>query len=142
AARGVTSCAGGDRAAMHEINFRVVPIKEISIVGTDAATVCTSLDVVLGRRDVISEPIENGRPDVVVEVVRLNDKENLVRVRRASIWGTWLAALVPVEMLLPRTSSSGGPAVASATLASADGTVIGERAAEQAGDDGEGPLLT
>jgi sensor c-di-GMP phosphodiesterase-like protein len=141
AARGVTSCAGGDRVAMHETSFRVVPIKEISIVGANTATVCTNLDVALGRRNVISEPIENGRADVVVEIVRLNDKENLVRVRRASVWGTWLAALVPVEMLVPRTSSNGGPVVVSATLASADGTVIGERAPDQAEDD-DGPLLT
>jgi sensor c-di-GMP phosphodiesterase-like protein len=140
AARGVTSCAGGDRVAMHETSFRVVPIKEVSIVGADTATVCTNLDVALGRRNVISEPIETGRADVVVEIVRLNDKENLVRVRRASVWGTWLAALVPLEMLVPRTSSSGGPAVVSAMLASADGTVIGERSAEQVEDDG--PLLT
>ena len=141
AARGVTSCAGGDRAAMHEINFRVVPIKEISIVGADSTTVCTSLDVMLGRRAVFSAPIENERADIVVEIVRLNDKENLVRVRRASVWGTWLAALVPVEMLVPRTSSSGGPLVVNATLASADGTVIGERAADQV-EDGGGPLMT
>jgi sensor c-di-GMP phosphodiesterase-like protein len=141
AARGVTSCAGGDLAAMHETSFRAVPIKEISIVGADGATVCTNLGIALGRRNVISEPIENGRPDVVVEIVRLNDKENLVRVRRASVWGAWLAALVPVEMLVPRTSSSGGPAVAGATLASADGTVIGERAPDQA-DGEDGPLLT
>jgi sensor c-di-GMP phosphodiesterase-like protein len=144
AARGVTSCAGGDRAAMHDINFRVVPIKEISIVGADSTTVCTSLDVMLGRRAVFSAPIENKRADIVIEIVRLNDKENLVRVRRASVWGTWLAALVPVEMLVPRTSSSGGPLVVNATLASADGTVIGERAADQAQaeDDSGGPLLT
>jgi sensor c-di-GMP phosphodiesterase-like protein len=142
AARGVTSCAGGDRAAMHDVNFRVVPIKEISIVGADTATVCTSLDVVLGRRHVVSEPIENTRTDVVVEIVRLNDKSNLVRVRRASVWGTWLAALVPVEMLVPRTSSNGGPVIVNATLASADGTVIGERSPDLAENDGDGPLLT
>jgi sensor c-di-GMP phosphodiesterase-like protein len=142
AARGVTSCAGGDRVAMHETSFRVVPIKEISIVGADTATVCTNLDVALGRRNVISEPIGNGRADLVIEIVRLNDKDNLVRVRRASVWGTWIAALVPVEMLVPRTSSSGGPVVVSATLASADGTVIGERPADQAEDGGDGPLLT
>jgi sensor c-di-GMP phosphodiesterase-like protein len=140
AARGVTSCAGGDRAAMHEINFRIVPIKEISIIGADTATVCTSLDVMLGRRTVISAPIENTRTDVVVEIIRLNDKDNLVRVRRESAWGTWLAALVPVEMLVPRTSSNGGPVVVNATLASADGTVIGERSADPA--EGDGPLLT
>jgi sensor c-di-GMP phosphodiesterase-like protein len=142
AARGVTSCAGADRAAMHDIDFRVVAIKEISIVGADGATVCSSLDVMLGRRNVISQPIANGRTDVVVEIVRLNDKENLVRVRRASVWGTWLAALVPVEMLVPRMSASGGPVVVNATLAGADGTVIGERAADQGEDDGDGPLLT
>jgi sensor c-di-GMP phosphodiesterase-like protein len=45
--------------------------------------------------------------------------------------GGWLAALIPVEMLLPRFSSSGGPVVISATLATLEGAMIGERGADQ-----------
>ena len=37
AARGVRSCAGADRDAMHEMSFRVVPVKEVSVVGSDGA---------------------------------------------------------------------------------------------------------
>ena len=140
--RGVTTCADADRAAMHEVSFRVVPIKEMSVVAPGGATLCTNLDVALGQRQVVSVPIENARQDVVVEVVRLNERDNLVRVRRASINGAWIAALVPIEMLVPRTSSTGGPVLVSVTLTTSDGTVVGDRPVEKSEDNGGEARLT
>ena len=141
AVRRVRSCADADRSAMHEMTFRVVPIKEISIVGADGTTLCTNLAVPLGQRQVFSPPIENSRDDVVIEVIRLGGKDNLVRIRRASLAGTWLAALIPADLLLPRISPTGGPTVADATLASSDGAVIGKRSAERAEDGGDQDAL-
>jgi len=142
AARRIVSCVDADLAAMHEKSFRVVPIKEISLVGPDGATLCTNLAVPLGLRQVLSAPIENSRDEVIVEVVRLGEKDNLVRIRRATAGGSWLAALIPADMLLPRVSSTGGPIVVTATLVSADGIVIGERSAEASDDAAEdNPLI-
>jgi sensor c-di-GMP phosphodiesterase-like protein len=143
AARGVRTCAGGDLGAMHEASFRVVPIKELSIVAPDGETRCTNLSISLGQRRVMSAPIENPRSDLVIEVIRLSDRnDSMVRVRRVSADGSALAALVPSDLLMPRISPDGGPLTVTATLAAGDGTVIGERTAQRAeGDDDESPLV-
>ncbi len=52
AARGVTSCTGADRDAMHEMSFRATPIKEVSLVDPDGDTVCTNLALPFGQRQV------------------------------------------------------------------------------------------
>ena len=59
AARGVRSCTGVDRDAMNEMSFRVIPVKEVSIVDSDGGTVCTNLALPFGERQVISMPIES-----------------------------------------------------------------------------------
>ena len=48
AARGVRSCAGADLDAMHETSFRIVPIKELSVVEPAGDTRCTNLAIPLG----------------------------------------------------------------------------------------------
>ena len=84
AARGVRSCAGADLEAMHETSFRVVPIKELSVVEPAGDTRCTNLAIPLGERRVIGT-IENPRSDITIEIVRLGDvADGLVRIRRDS----------------------------------------------------------
>jgi sensor c-di-GMP phosphodiesterase-like protein len=136
---GVRSCAGVDRDAMNEMSFRIVPVKEVSIVDSDGATVCTNLALPFVQRQVISTPIESTHSEIVIEVIRLGDgTENGLRVRRTIADGAWLAALIPSDLLIPRISPSGGPISVNATLAATDGTVIGERSA--ADHDGAAPL--
>jgi sensor c-di-GMP phosphodiesterase-like protein len=140
AARGVTSCVGADRDAMHEISFRAAPVKEVSLVDPEGDTVCTNLALPFKQRQVISAPIESTHSEIVIEVIRLDERsENVVRIRRGIANGSWLAALVPSDLLIPRISPSGGPIAVNATLAAADGTVIGERNAQlrENHDDGE-----
>src|SRR5436305_10325717 len=132
AARGVRSCTAGDRDAMNEVSFRVIPIKEVSIVDSDGGTVCTNLALPFGRREVISAPIESTHSEIVIEVIRIgNGSDNGVRIRRTIADGSWLAALIPSDLLIPRISPSGGPVVVNATLTASDGTLIGERSAAQ-----------
>jgi sensor c-di-GMP phosphodiesterase-like protein len=128
AVRGVTSCAGADRDAMHEMSFRAAPVKEVSLVDPEGDTVCTNLALPFKQRQVISAPIESMHSEIIIEVIRLDERsENVVRIRRNIANGWWLAALVPSDLLIPRISPSGGPVAVNATLAAADGTVIGER---------------
>jgi len=132
AARGVRSCTGVDRDAMNEMSFRVIPVKEVSIVDSDGGTVCTNLALPFGERRVISAPVESTHSEVVIEVIRLGDgNDNGVRIRRTIADGSWLAALIPSDLLIPRISPTGGPVVVNATLAASDGTLIGERSAAQ-----------
>jgi sensor c-di-GMP phosphodiesterase-like protein len=142
AIRNVRSCAGADRDAMHEASFRIVPIKEISIIGPSGEVQCTNLALALGER-AVTATIEDQRPDVGIDVVRIGRHEDqFVRVRRATADGVALAALMPVDIMLPRTSSDGGPHVVCARLAALDGTVFGERLAEGAQADKPDDLLT
>jgi len=134
AARGVSSCANADRDLMHEVSLRTVPIKELSVLGPEGDTRCTNLAIPLGRRIVVA-PIADTRDDIVIEVIRVGAiADSMVRVRRTSPDGTALAALIPTDLMLPRTSSTGGPRTVHATLTTADGTVLGERLPENAGD--------
>lgn len=140
-ARGVASCAGEARAAMHDVMFRAVPVKEISLSDADGGTQCTTHAAPFGSRIVLSPPIAHARHDVVVDVVQIADRENAFRIRRTIGEGLELAALVPVEMLLPRISQTGGPIVVSANLV-AGGLVIGaRRPANAAKDDAQEALI-
>jgi sensor c-di-GMP phosphodiesterase-like protein len=142
ALRGVRSCTGADRDAMHETSFRIVPIKEISIIGPAGETHCTNLAISLGARTVAAQ-IEDSRPDVTIDVVRIGSlNDGFVRIRRAAADGLALAALMPVDLMLPRTSSNGGPHVIRATLAALDGEVFGERLADGGEGDAPGEVLT
>jgi sensor c-di-GMP phosphodiesterase-like protein len=138
-ARGVRSCAGADLEAMHETSFRVVPIKELSVVEPAGATRCTNLAIPFGERRVLAT-IENPRSDITIEIVRLGDAtDGLVRIRRDTGDGSRLAALMPADIMLPRTSSNGRPHVIDMKLVAADGIVFGARPPESSepGDPGE-----
>jgi sensor c-di-GMP phosphodiesterase-like protein len=142
AARGVRSCAGADLEAMHETAFRVVPIKELSVVAHAGDTRCTNLAVPLGDRRVVGT-IENPRSDVAIEIVRLGDvADGLVRIRRDTGEGTGLAAVMPTDIMVPRTSSNGGPHVIDLKLVAADGIVFGARLPESAEPAEAGEMLT
>jgi hypothetical protein len=91
-ARGVRSCTGADLETMQETAFRVVPIKELSVVETAGETRCTNVSVPLGERRVIAT-IDNPRGNLTIEIVRLGDvADGLVRIRRDTGEGTALAA--------------------------------------------------
>ena len=135
AARNVQSCIGGDRDAMNEMSFRVIPVKEVSIVDSDGGTVCTNLALPFGERQVVSTPIESTHSEVVIEVVRLGSgNDNGLRIRRTIADASWLAALIPSDLLIPRISPTGGPIIVNASLTALDGTLIGERSAAQPDD--------
>ena len=111
---------------MNEMSFRVVPVKEVSVVDSDGATICTNLALPLAQRAVIL-PVESAHSEIVIEVIRLGEgNENGLRIRRAIADGSWLAALIPSDLLIPRISPNGAVAV-NAILATTDGTVIGPR---------------
>ena len=143
AARGVRSCTGADRDAMNEMSFQVVPVKEVSVVDSHGGTICTNLALPFAQRAVIAPPIESGHSEIVIEIIRLGQASgNGLRVRRTIADGFWLAALIPSDLMIPRISSSGGPVAVNATLAAADGTVIGERSAAVSDEDrASEPLL-
>jgi sensor c-di-GMP phosphodiesterase-like protein len=138
AARGVHSCSGPDLGLMQETSFQVVPIKEVAIVEPAGDTRCTNLAIALGDRHITGH-ISSGRADIAIDILRVsNQADAFVRLRR-DIGGAAIAALMPVDIMLPRTSSNGGPHVVRTSMAGSGGAVLGERRpdsprAEESGD--------
>jgi len=128
ARRGVRSCEPADLDALRQATFATTPVKELSIVAPDGATLCSDLGSALEKREVISsEPIAEGSPSRL-EVVRLGSRQDqIVRITRPGIdGGNGVAALIPTELLFPQTSSEIGPGGMSARIVTATGTQIGQ----------------
>jgi sensor c-di-GMP phosphodiesterase-like protein len=132
AARGVRSCMGSDLGLMHETSFRIVPIKEVAIVEPAGDTRCTNLAMALSERQVAAQ-LTNARPDIAIDILRIAGvADRFVRVRR-DIGGAAISALIPTDIMIPRTSSNGGPNIARTTVAGTDGAVLGERLPDNPG---------
>jgi sensor c-di-GMP phosphodiesterase-like protein len=136
--RGVNSCSPDYVKAMHQTAFAVSPIKELAIVSADGETLCTNLGIPLGRREIVSRPVATSGADFVIEVVRIEGRDDpMVRVRRIVSDGRdSLAALVPSDLLLLKVSPHVGPFPIFLRLTTRDGTLIEESGAALAEDDG------
>src|SRR5205085_12095413 len=85
-----------------------------------------NIGIAVGPRTVISRPAPTANSDFVLEVVRVDGRDDpLVRIRRvvADTEHT-LAALVPADLLLPKVSPDGGAFRTYARLTTRDGTLI------------------
>jgi sensor c-di-GMP phosphodiesterase-like protein len=136
--RDVTSCNPDHVKAMHQTAFAVSPIKELAIVNADGETLCTNLGIPLGHRDILSRPVTTSGDAFVIEVVRIDGRdEPMVRIRRiVSIGKESLAALVPADLLLPKVSPHVGPFPIFLRLTTRDGTLIEESGAALAEEEG------
>jgi sensor c-di-GMP phosphodiesterase-like protein len=127
AAQGVNSCEPGHVEAMRLAAFNTTPIKEISIVGPDAQTLCTDLGLPLGQRRVISSEPLVGVEGYSLDILRLADGQQMVRFRRNSgAAPDSIAALVPATLFMPQVSSQGGLFSAYAHIVSAGGFSIAQ----------------
>jgi len=141
AGRGVRSCAGADLGLMHETSFRTVPIKEVAIVEPAGGTRCTNLAIGMSERQVVAS-LSNTRSDISIDVLRIvGITDSFVRVRR-DVGGSAISALIPVDVMIPRTSSNGGPHLARTRLAGTTGVIVGERQPENRGAEDGGDVLS
>jgi sensor c-di-GMP phosphodiesterase-like protein len=137
AVRGVDSCEPGQIEAMRYAAFHTIPVKEISVVGPDAETLCTHLGLPLGERTMISSELLVGAPGYSLDIVKLANGTRMVRLRRqVGVGPNGVAALVPTTLFLPQVSTQGNPFNAYARIMTRQGSVIGEvgkRPGEEAG---------
>ncbi len=101
-------------------------VKELSLVDIDGQTLCSDR----GRRVASLELVSftpTTHPNILLDVVRLGaNGERMLRVRRLMApSGASLAAILPPEVLLPQLAPDGTAFNGHASLALADGTVIG-----------------
>lgn len=127
ASRGVNSCAPGQIEAMSYAAFSTIPVKEVSVVGPDAQTLCTDLGLPLGERSMLSSELFVGAAGYWLDIIALPTGERMVRLRRQVASGpNGIAALVPATLFLPQVSTQGGPFSAYARIMTRQGTIIGE----------------
>ncbi len=126
AARGVDNCEPGNVEAMRRAVFETIPVKEIAVVGPGGQTLCSDLDLPPGRRNVISSEPLVGANGYSLDLIRIDNNQSLVRLRRPVGGGlNEIAAMVPATQFLPLVSTQGGPFSAYAQIATASGALIG-----------------
>lgn len=122
ASRGVNSCAPGQIEAMSYAAFSTIPVKEVSVVGPDAQTLCTDLGLPLGERSMLSSELFVGAAGYWLDIIALPIGERMVRLRRQVASGpNGIAALVPATLFLPQVSTQGGPFSAYARIMTRQG---------------------
>jgi sensor c-di-GMP phosphodiesterase-like protein len=127
ASRGVGSCEPAQVEAMRYAAFNTIPVKEVSVVGPDAETLCTDLGLPLGERTMLSSELLVGSTGYWFDIIKLPAGERMVRLRRQVGPGpNGIAALVPTTLFLPQVSTHGGPFSGYARIMTRQGTVIGE----------------
>jgi len=126
ATQGIDACSPANVDVLRQSVFGGGPIKELALVGPSGQTLCTDSGTVFPPRDVMASAA-TANPDVMLDVVRLVGRDD--RALRVRYVGPGrkpaLAALVPVELLLPRLAPSGGPLPGTASLSLGDGTLVG-----------------
>jgi sensor c-di-GMP phosphodiesterase-like protein len=146
AGRGVANCEPASLAAMQATAFVTASIKEVAIVGRGGETLCTHFNVPLAadgaataanaatspdldpglRRTLSSGPIEAGN-GYTLDVVRLANGQNMVRLRRISGGGpAQIAALIPAALFLPQAAAKNDRLYSHVRIEASDGALIGE----------------
>ena len=137
AGRGVNSCDPAQVEAMRFAAFSTIPVKEVSVVGPDAETLCTDLGLPLGDRKMISSEPFVGADGYSLDIIAWPTGERMVRLRRQVGTGpNGVAALVPTTLFLPQVSTQGGPFSAYARIMTRQGTIIGEVGEKSRGEAG------
>jgi sensor c-di-GMP phosphodiesterase-like protein len=128
ASRGVDSCRASHIDALRQATFATTPVKELSVVAADGRTLCSDLGGPIEQRSVISSERIAADTGVLLEVVRIGDRqEPMVRLRRpGSGTANGLAAMIPTELFIARFSSRGGPVTTYTRMTTRSGALIGE----------------
>jgi sensor c-di-GMP phosphodiesterase-like protein len=126
AARGVDGCRASQLDALRHAAFFSPAVKEMSVVSADGRVLCSSSGVTIGPRSVISSQRVEGVGNASIDVIMVDDRQTMVRVRREN-GATGLAALISAELFGTIASAQTFASVASLRMTTRDHTVIVER---------------
>lgn len=128
---GVASCRSDHVQALKRANFATGPVKEFSLAAPDGTTLCSDIETAVGDRTLIASQKLTYRPDLTLDVVRIGDRgERFMRIRRETASGpNSIAALIPLELLIPQTTAQGAPAFANLRMTLNSGAIVGGRTA-------------
>jgi sensor c-di-GMP phosphodiesterase-like protein len=126
AKRDVDSCAAANIDILRRTVFASGPIKELALVGPDGQTMCSDMGAAFTPRDLLASAATSN-PDIMLDVVRLvGSDERLLRIRLVTAQRKpALAALLPVDLMLPQIAPDGSPLPVYARLTLGDGTLVG-----------------
>ena len=129
--RGVDSCTPDNIESLRQSVFESGPIKELALVGPGGRVLCSDAGSSYESRDILATAATADR-NIMLDVVRLSSRDdNLLRIRLLTAQRKpALAALVPVDLLLPKVAPDGGALSGRTRIALADGTVLGAPADE------------
>jgi len=103
AAAKVDSCNDAALAAMRRAVFTSVPLKELSLIGTEGRTLCTHIGAEPEDRTLSREINLSSR--LAISVARFRDRtERAVQLRLDRVGKPSIAALIPSDTLLPEAS--------------------------------------
>jgi len=126
AARGIDSCAPANVELLRQAVFASGPVKELALVSPSGQTLCTDVGGSFVPRDVLASAATSSH-DLMLDVVNLVGRDDhLLRVRLMSPQRKpAIAALVPIDLLLPRIAPDGAPLPGYVRITLADGTLVG-----------------
>jgi hypothetical protein len=123
---GVDGCGPPELARLGRSMLTAGPVKALSVLDAGGQTLCTDRGVSLAHHELVSSTTTANR-DVRLDVVRMAaGAEPMLRVRRQlSSSRASLAAVLPIELLLPQVASDGTPFAGFVRITFSDGTVVG-----------------
>ncbi len=141
ASRGVDSCSAANTETLRQSVFASGTIKQLALVGPSGQTLCTDMGAAFVAPDVLASAATSD-PDVMLDVVRQAGRdERLLRVRLvAPQRKPAIAALLPVDLLLPQIAPDGSALQGYARLTLTDGSLIGTSGKGTAGAPAKGHI--
>lgn len=126
AKRGVDSCNAANIDTLRQGVVTAAAIKELALVGPSGQTLCTDMGTSFPAPDVLASAATSD-PNIMLDVVREAGRDDrLLRIRLVSQQRKpALAAMLPVDLLLPQIAPDGSARQSYARLTLADGTLIG-----------------
>jgi sensor c-di-GMP phosphodiesterase-like protein len=98
AADGVNDCNGSQVAALRTGAFFNAAVKEIAVVSSDGRMICGSSGLLPDVQTIVVPTRGEAADRIAIDVVRVGNRERMVRVLKSEAGGGGLAALIPASL--------------------------------------------
>jgi sensor c-di-GMP phosphodiesterase-like protein len=129
AAQGAGKCGAGDVEALQSAVFHNAVVKAISVLAADGGVLCGSAPIMPGPRAILSSQRAEAAGGVLIDVIRIGQRDIMVRVSRRRDGTAALAALIPAALFDMVALQPDGAFTPQLRLTMRDETPIVERGA-------------
>jgi len=114
-------------ATLRRAAFEAAPVKRVAILGPNLRTLCSDTGPLPYDRQIVSSETLTLAGGVSLDILKLADRDAVLRLRRALGDGpNQIAVLVPASLLLPQASIQGSPLSAYASLLTGKGAFVAD----------------